>query len=87
MVCRLPLESTMREVGLGPIFYGQVLIGSNLPHLTYMVSGENQDEHKKHWGAFGGHPTWAKLKNDPQYADTVSKIVNRFLVPTSYSQI
>ena len=77
----------MRQVGLGPIFYGQALIGSNLPHLTYMVSGENQEEHKKHWGAFGSHPTWTKLKNDPQYADTVSKIKNQFLVPTSYSQI
>jgi len=77
----------MREVGLGPIFYGQALIGSNLPHLTYMVSGENQEEHKKHWGGFGAHATWNKLKNDPQYADTVSKITNRFLVPTPYSQI
>jgi hypothetical protein len=77
----------MREVGLGPIFYGQALVGSNLPHLTYMVSGETQEEHKKHWGAFGAHPTWAKLKNDPLYADTVSKIYNRFLVPTPYSQI
>jgi hypothetical protein len=77
----------MREVGLGPIFYGQALIGSNLPHLTYMVSGESQEEHKKHWGAFVAHPTWTRLKNDPQYADTVSKIYNRFLVPTSYSQI
>jgi len=77
----------MREVGLGPIFYGQVLIGSSLPHLVYMVSAENQEAHKKHWGAFGAHPTWDKLKNDPQYADTVSKIVNRFLVPTAYSQI
>jgi hypothetical protein len=77
----------MRDVGLGPIFYGQALIGSNLPHLTYMVSAETQDDHKKHWGAFVAHPTWDKLKNDPQYADTVSKIYNRFLVPTPYSQI
>jgi len=77
----------MRDVGLGPIFYGQGLIGRDLPHLTYMVSGETQEEHKKHWGAFGAHPTWTKLKNDPQYADTVSKIYNRFLVPTPYSQI
>ncbi len=77
----------MREVGLGPIFYGQALIGSNLPHLTYMVSAENQEAHKKHWDAFKAHPTWDKMKNDPQYADTVSKIVTRFLVPTAYSQI
>jgi hypothetical protein len=77
----------MRELGLGPIFYGQALIGKGLPHLTYMVSAESQEEHKKHWSAFGAHPTWTKLKNDPQYADTVSKIDSRFLVPTSYSQI
>ena len=77
----------MREVGLGPIFYGQTLLGPGLPRLTYMVSAENQEAHSKHWGGFGKHPTWNKLKNDPQYADTVSKIVNRFLVPTAYSQI
>ena len=78
---------TMRDVGLGPIFFGQALIGSNLPHLTYMLSAEDQAGHKTHWGAFGQHATWKKLKDDPQYADTVSKIYNRFLVPTAYSQI
>jgi hypothetical protein len=77
----------MREVGLGPIFYGQALIGPNLPHLTYMTSGENEQEHKKHWDAFGKHPVWTKLKEDPQYADTVSKITKWILVPTPYSQI
>ena len=77
----------MRSVGLGPIFFGQALIGPNLPHLTYMLSAESQDAHKNHWGAFGKHPVWNKLKNDPQYADTVSKITNRFLIPTPYSQI
>ena len=77
----------MRQVGLGPVFYGQALIGSNLPHLTYMVSAENPEAHKKHWDAFRASPIWDKLKNDPQYADTVSKVANRFLVPTAYSQI
>ena len=78
----------MREVGLGPIFYGQVLIGEGLPHLTYMLSAENQEEHKKHWDAFGKSPIWKKLQADPQYADTVSKIQpSRFLIPTAYSQI
>jgi NIPSNAP len=77
----------MRETGLGPVFYGQALIGANLPHLVYMLSAEDQDSHKKHWDAFGKHPTWDKMKNDPKYADTVSKIYNHFLVPTSYSQI
>jgi hypothetical protein len=78
---------TMREVGLAPIFYGQALIGGNLPHLTYMLSAESNEAHQQHWGAFMKHPTWNKLKNDPQYADTVSRITNRFLVPTAFSQI
>ena len=77
----------MREVGMGPIFFGQALIGANLPHLTYMLSAENREAHNQHWGVFGKHPTWKKMSSDPQYADTVSKIVNRFLAPTSYSQI
>lgn len=77
----------MREVGLGPIFYGQGLIGSNLPHLTYLLSAESPEDHRKHWDAFRAHPAWDKMKNDPRYADTVSKIYNRFLVPAPYSQI
>ena len=78
---------TMRQVGLGPIFYGQTLIGRDLPHLMYMTSGENQEVHKQHWAAFGNHPVWKKLLADPQYADTVSKATPRMLVPTPYSQI
>jgi hypothetical protein len=78
---------TMLQVGLGPIFFGQALTGPNLPHLTYMTSGENADAHKTHWDAFGKHPVWEKLKNDPQYADTVSKMTKWMLKPTAYSQI
>lgn len=77
----------MREVGLAPVFFGQALAGANLPHLTYMLSGENREAHKQHWDAFGKHPTWKKMSSDPQYKDTVSKIYNKFLQPTAYSQI
>lgn len=77
----------MQDVGLGPIFFGQALSGPNLPHLTYLLSAEDKESHKKHFGGFGGHPTWKKLSVDPQYKDTVSKIISRFLSPTDYSQI
>jgi len=77
----------MHEVGLGPIFFAQALTGPNLPHLTYMTSGENMEAHKKHWDAFGKHPKWDELKKDPQYADTVSKMAQWFLTPKPYSQI
>lgn len=77
----------MRQVGLAPVFYGEALTGQGLPHLTYMISAENQQEHKKHWDAFGKSPMWAKMSRDPQYADTVSKITKWILKPTDYSQI
>jgi hypothetical protein len=77
----------MHEVGLAPVFYGQVLLGKDLPHLTYMLCAEDREAHKRHFEAFGKHPTWNKLKNDPQYADTVSKIQSLFLAPAACSQI
>jgi hypothetical protein len=77
----------MRDVGLGPIFFGQALIGSNLPHLTYMLSGETRELHKEHFGGFGKDPRWKKLAADPQYGDTVSKSTSKFLQPMAYSQI
>lgn len=77
----------MKEVKLSPVFYGQALVGRDLPHLTYMLCGENKEIHRKHFGDFAKHPTWEKLKNDPEYADTVSKIISRYLEPVSYSQV
>jgi hypothetical protein len=78
---------TMREVGMGPIFYGQCLVGSGLPHLVYMLSAENEQARGKHWEIFSKHPVWLKLKDDPQYADTVSKIDFVILKSLAGSQI
>ncbi|HEY1848346.1 MAG TPA: NIPSNAP family protein [Opitutaceae bacterium] len=77
----------MEEVGLSPVFYGQALVGRDLPHLTYMLCSENVPAHKRNWDRFLAHPVWKKLLADPQYADTVQKITSRFLVPTAYSQV
>ena len=77
----------MKEVGLSPVFFAQAIVGTQLPSLTYMVSGENKDEHKKHWGGFGPNPVWQKLSKDPQYKDNVSSIISTFLKRTPASQI
>ncbi|HEY0550947.1 MAG TPA: NIPSNAP family protein [Verrucomicrobiae bacterium] len=77
----------MRDVGLGPIFFGQALVGNNLPHLTYLLSAETRELHKEHFAGFGKDPRWKKLAADQQYADTVSKSTSKFLQPTAYSQI
>jgi len=79
----------MRRAGLAPVFYGQMLAGTRLPNLTYLLSASDADAHKKHWGRFGSDPEWKKISAIPEYADSkiVSKISSKFLLPTAYSQI
>ena len=75
------------KVGLNHVFFGEALVGPNLPNLTYMLGYRDMPEHDQAWKAFLEHPDWIALKEQERYRDTVSKIINRFLQPTSYSQI
>ena len=79
--------TVMKEVGLAPIFYSRMLVGSEMPSLVYMTCGENMEAHKKHWQAFSDSPVWKGLQADPQYKDNVSTIVKVILKRTSASQI
>ena len=45
------------------------------------------EEHKARWQTFFAHPEWERMKNLPQYKDTVSKINNWFVKPANFSQI
>jgi hypothetical protein len=78
-----------RRAGLQPVFFGETLIGTRLPNLTYMLVYEDLAARDKHWGAFVSDPEWKKLSSTPGYTDPeiVSNISNQFLRPTSYSQI
>jgi hypothetical protein len=77
----------MREVGLGPVFFGETLISNDVPNLTYMLSAENEEAHKTHWKGFGPHPEWQKLRKMDRYKGTVSKIISTMLAPTEGSQL
>lgn len=77
----------MRDVEMAPVFFGEALIGDDVPNLAYMLSADNMEAHKAHWKAFSAHPEWNRMKVMEKYKDTVSKITSLFLIPTSYSQI
>lgn len=77
----------MRDTDLGPVFFGEALIGDSLPNLTYMLSSADREAHKAHWKKFGGHRVWQRMRKMTRYKDTVSKITSIFLLPTAYSQI
>lgn len=77
----------MKQVGLAPIFYSRMVVGSQMPSLVYMTSGVTLDEHKKHWQAFSSSPVWKGLQADPQYKGNVSTTIKIILKRTSASQI
>jgi len=76
-----------RRVGMTPVFFGEALVGTKLPNLTYMLGFDSIEAKEKAWKAFLSHPDWDKMKNDPYYKDTVSNITNIMLNPASCSQI
>jgi hypothetical protein len=78
-----------RRTGLRPVFFGETMIGSKMPSLTYMLTFENMAEREKNWSQFVADPEWKKMSTTPGYTDVeiVSNISNIFLRPTPYSQI
>ncbi len=78
-----------RRVGLNPVFFGEALVGSKLPNLTYMLMFDSEDAMKAGWKKFGGDPDWQRLRGLDEYADRniLSGITNLVLKPAEYSQI
>jgi NIPSNAP len=77
----------MKEVRLGPIFYGRTIVGTKMPCLTYLLSDESLEAHKQHWQEFNNAAVWKKLLADPQYKDNVSGGISIMLKRTPASQI
>jgi NIPSNAP len=77
------------RLGMMPVFFGETVVGRNLPSLTYMLSFESMAARDKLWGAFGADAEWQKLRAQPGYADAeiVSNISNTILHPLEFSPV
>lgn len=75
------------KTGLDGIFFGHVLAGKNAPNLVYMASFKDMEERDANWKKFIDHPDWKAMSKEEQYAQTVSKIHQTFLVAKPYSQL
>lgn len=77
------------RAGFWQVFYGDTLIGSRLPNLTYMLSFPDIGEMNAKWKAFSSDPEWKKLQSSPKFnfEQIVSNITNLILQPAPYSQI
>ncbi len=75
------------DLGFQPIFFGEVISGPIMPNLMYFITFENKASQDAHWKSFVDSPEWGKLKGDPKYANTVSKIDKYLLYPAEYSEL
>ena len=78
-----------KRLGISPVFFGQTLIGQNLPNLTYMLAFDDLASRDKLWRDFGADPEWHKLRAQPGLSDAeiVSNISNSILRPLAFSPI
>jgi hypothetical protein len=78
-----------KAAGFHLVIFGDTLIGSRMPCLTYMLSFTSLDEYNARWDAFRSHPDWKKLSANPRYnyEPIVSNITNLILSPLPASQI
>jgi len=75
------------RTGMTGVFFGQTLIGSKLPNLTYMLGFPNEETQKKAWDTFRNDPEWKRLSKEDEYKDAVSNVTNLILRPLAASQI
>lgn len=78
-----------RRLGMLPVFFGQTIVGRDLPNLTYMLAFDDLAHRERAWKAFGSDPEWQKLRMQPGYSDAeiVSNISSSILRPLPFSPI
>ena len=73
------------DLGFQPVFFGEVLLSDQMPHLIYMTVHADTTAQKANWDAFRVHPDWLEMKELERYKNTVSHIDKYLLYPVSYS--
>ncbi|HXE15083.1 MAG TPA: NIPSNAP family protein [Bryobacteraceae bacterium] len=78
-----------QRAGFWQVFYGDTLIGPNLPNLTYMIGFKNMADRDAKWKAFFTDPQWVKLSHSEKFSfeAIVSNVTNYVLTPAAFSQI
>jgi hypothetical protein len=77
------------KAGFHPVFFGDTLVGSRLPNLSYMLSFADTEEMNAKWDVFRNDPDWKKLSTSPRFSSDqlVTNITNLLLSPLGCSQV
>ena len=73
------------KIGANPVFWGQVLLGSQKPRLMYLTTYSDMKSHDDHWLAFRNSPEWKTLSAMEEYKNSTSKTKAFLCHPTDYS--
>ena len=73
------------RLGMGAVFYAEVLVGSHQPNLMYMTSFKDKATRDKLWEEFKVDAYWKKISGMDEYQHTVSHADIFFLHPAEYS--
>ncbi len=73
------------NLGFHPLLFSQHLAGQYMPALTYMLWFNDMEERDALWAKFGPSPEWREMSSKEEYANTVSKIHKKFLIPADFS--
>lgn len=78
-----------RKSGMTPVYFGETIIGRNMPNLTYMLGYDSLAAREKSWSSFVSSPEWKKMSSQPGVSDAeiVSNISNIFVRPLAFSDI
>ena len=63
----------MKQVGLAPIFYSRMVVGSQMPSLVYMTSGENLEASTRNIGRASPAPKCGKICRPTRNTKTTSR--------------
>ena len=76
-----------KKTGLQPILFGETIAGAMMPNLVYILAFDDFNDMGRAWDTFRVDPDWVRLRDDPYYAETVSRINDWIWTPTAFSQI
>lgn len=78
-----------RKAQMRPVFFGEMIAGTKMPNLVYMLAFESMAARDAAWSAFGSDPAWKELRTKPGNSDAeiVSNITNSILRPLPFSPI
>lgn len=77
------------RLNMQPVFFGECIVGTRQPCLTYMLSFDDLAAREKLWREFGSDPAWKRLSGPPEFKDAqiVANINNVILRPLVFSPL